>query len=206
MSDIDPEKLVVGDKSGIDLAESRPSLKALLAEQEQRLADMPDDCDPADRARLRLDIAETQLGLQEKNAAWTLAREVFDDFLEASAWQDAIEACDVMFQCEQKESLAALGNGIWLAVTSRARVQAASFSCRPSCISAISSRRRARSTGSQSSGSPASRCSCSASRALRDGRDSARSMPLLSPATSFSGSMSLMWRIPRWPRSLHGKG
>jgi len=26
MSDIDPEKLVVGDKSGIDLAESRPSL------------------------------------------------------------------------------------------------------------------------------------------------------------------------------------
>lgn len=117
MSDIDPEKLVIGDKSGIDLAESRPSLKALLAEQEQRLAGLPEDCDPVERARLRLDIAETQLGLQEKDAAWAIAREVFDVFRDASAWQDAIEACDVLFQCEQKESLAALGNGIWLAVT-----------------------------------------------------------------------------------------
>ena len=70
-----------------------------------------------ERARLRLDIAETQLGLQEKDAGWAIAREVFDVFVAASAWQDAIEACDVMFQCEQKESLAALGNGIWLAVT-----------------------------------------------------------------------------------------
>lgn len=117
MSDIDPEKLVAGDKSGIDLSESRPSLKALLADQEQRLADLAADCDPLVRGRALLNIAETRLGLQEKAESWTIAREVFDVFVALEAWQDAIEACDVMFQCEQKESLAALGNGIWLAVT-----------------------------------------------------------------------------------------
>ena len=117
MSDIDPEKLVAGDKSGIDLSESRPSLKALLADQEQRLADLAADCDPLVRGRALLNIAETRLGLQEKAESWTIAREVFDVFVSLEAWQDAIEACDVMFQCEQKESLAALGNGIWLAVT-----------------------------------------------------------------------------------------
>ena len=117
MNDIDPEKLVAGDKSGIDLSESRPSLKALLADQEQKLAALPADGDPVERARLLLDIAETRLGLQEKSESWTIAREVFDVFLAAESWQDAIEACDVMFQCEQDDSLVALGNGIWLAVT-----------------------------------------------------------------------------------------
>jgi hypothetical protein len=117
MKDIDPDKLVAGDKSGIDLSESRPSLKALLVEQEQRLADLPDDCDPVARGRVRLDIAETRLGLQEKTESWVIARDIFDVFIDAGAWQDAIEACDVMFQCEQNESLAALGNGIWLAIT-----------------------------------------------------------------------------------------
>jgi len=117
MSDIDPEKLVAGDKSGIDLSESRPSLKALLKEQEQRLEQLPDDVDPVEHGRLLLDIAETRLGLQEKEQSWTIAREIFDVFVEAGAWQDAIEACDVMFQCDQPGSLAALGNGIWLAVT-----------------------------------------------------------------------------------------
>ena len=32
-----PEQMVIGDKSGIDLSESRPSLQALLKEQEDRL-------------------------------------------------------------------------------------------------------------------------------------------------------------------------
>jgi hypothetical protein len=117
MRDIDPDKLVAGDKSGIDLSESRPSLKALLKEQEQQLADLPADCNPVERGRARLDIAETRLGLQEHQESWAIAREVFDVFVDAESWQDAIEACDVMFQCDQAESLAALGNGIWLAIT-----------------------------------------------------------------------------------------
>ena len=117
MKDISPEQMVVGDKSGIDLSESRPSLQALLNEHEAHLQTLPDDCPPVDRARVQLDIAETLLALLRKEEAWSVGREIFDVFIEQAAWQDAIETCDVLFQCEQAESLAALGNGVWLAVT-----------------------------------------------------------------------------------------
>jgi len=112
-----PEQMVVGDKSGIDLSESRPSLQALLKEHEAHLQALPYDCSTVDRARLQLDIAETLLALLRKEEAWSVGREIFDVFIEQAAWQDAIETCDVLFQCEQAESLAALGNGVWLAVT-----------------------------------------------------------------------------------------
>ena len=115
--DISPEKLVAGDKSGIDLSESRPSLEALLKEHEQHLAALPAGASPVDRARVQLDIAETLLALQRREESWKLAREAFDTFAAAGTWQDAIEACDILFQCEQDESLAALGNGVWLSIT-----------------------------------------------------------------------------------------
>jgi hypothetical protein len=117
MKDISPEQMVVGDKSGIDLSESRPSLQALLKEHQQHLEALPADCPPVERARVQLDIAETLLALLRKQEAWDIARETFDLCVAEAAWQDAIEACDVLFQCEQPESLAALGNGVWLAIT-----------------------------------------------------------------------------------------
>lgn len=117
MKDVDPEQLVAGDKSGIDLSESRPSLKARLMEQQQHLAGLPADTSPLDRARLELDIAETLLGLQQKKESWEMARPAFDVFTGEEAWADAVAACDVLFQCEQDESLAALGNGVWLSIT-----------------------------------------------------------------------------------------
>ncbi len=117
MNDISPEQMVVGDKSGIDLSESRPSLQAHLQEYEAQLQALPADCPPVERARAQLDIAETLLGLAKKKAAWNAGREIFDVFIEEQAWQDAIETCDVLFQSEQPESLAALGNGVWLAIT-----------------------------------------------------------------------------------------
>ena len=117
MKEISPEQMVVGDKSGIDLSESRPSLQALLKEHQQHLEALPADCPPVDRGRVQLDIAETLLALLQKQEAWNIAREAFDVFIAEAAWQDAIEACDVLFQCEQPESLAALGNGVWLAIT-----------------------------------------------------------------------------------------
>jgi hypothetical protein len=117
MKDTSPEQMVLGDKSGIDLAESRPSLQALLREHEQHLRALPADSTPVNRARVQLDIAETLLGLQRQKESWTAARETFDAFAAAASWEDAIEACDVLFQCDQAESLAALGNGVWLSIT-----------------------------------------------------------------------------------------
>jgi len=117
MKDSSPENMVIGDKSGIDLSDSRPSLKAQLRVQQQQLAALPAEGDPLVRARLQLEIAETLLGLQQHRESWEQARGAFDVFAAAEAWQEAIETCDVLFRCDQPESLAALGNGVWLSIT-----------------------------------------------------------------------------------------
>lgn len=72
---------------------------------------------PLERARMQLDVAETLVALERKAEAWTLAREAFASALRHDAWKDAVEACDVLYQCEQEESIAALGMGVWLSVS-----------------------------------------------------------------------------------------
>ncbi|MFA6015624.1 MAG: hypothetical protein WC742_11220 [Gallionellaceae bacterium] len=72
---------------------------------------------PLVRARLQLDVAEILVALERKPEAWTLAREAFNTALQQDAWKDAVETCDVLYQCEQKDSIAALGMGVWLAVS-----------------------------------------------------------------------------------------
>lgn len=75
------------------------------------------DAGPLARARLQLDIAELLVALERKADAWTLAREAFAVALAHDAWKDAVEACDVLFQCGQADSTAALGMGVWLSVS-----------------------------------------------------------------------------------------
>ena len=91
-------------------------LKKQLVEKLQALND-PTEASPLARARMQLDAAELLVALERKQEAWTLAREAFDSALKHDAWKDAVEACDVLFQCEQKDSVAALGMGVWLAVS-----------------------------------------------------------------------------------------
>lgn len=72
---------------------------------------------PLARARMQLDIAEILVALERKPEAWTLAREAFNVALVSDSWSDAVEACNVLYQCEQADSIAALGMGVWLAVS-----------------------------------------------------------------------------------------
>ena len=69
------------------------------------------------RARLQMDIAEILNALSRKKEAWDIAREAFGISMQQESWQDAVEACDVLFQAGQADSMAALGMGIWLAIT-----------------------------------------------------------------------------------------
>ncbi len=69
------------------------------------------------RARMQLDIAEVLNNLERKPEAWDFAREAFEVALKNDAWQDAVEACNVLYQTEQDDSIAALGMGVWLAVS-----------------------------------------------------------------------------------------
>ncbi|SDX68018.1 hypothetical protein SAMN05421644_10960 [Allochromatium warmingii] len=68
-------------------------------------------------ADLRLQVARTLVGLERGAEAWPLARTAFDHFIEWDQFESAADACDVLFQAEQPGSVAALGQGIWLAVT-----------------------------------------------------------------------------------------
>jgi hypothetical protein len=72
---------------------------------------------PKEVADLRLQIARTLVSLERGDEAWGPARESLDVFIAEQDWESAADACDVLFQCGQPESLCALGQGIWLAVT-----------------------------------------------------------------------------------------
>jgi hypothetical protein len=91
------------------------ALKRELAELLQKLAALPDAGLP--RARLQLDIAERLNALERGKEAWDIAREGFVTAMRSESWQDAVEACDVLFQAQQADSMAALGMGIWLSIT-----------------------------------------------------------------------------------------
>jgi len=72
---------------------------------------------PVDRARLQLDVAEALVGMGRADESWEKARTALDTFVELECWQEAVEACDVLYQSAQPASLVALGHGVWLSVT-----------------------------------------------------------------------------------------
>ena len=73
--------------------------------------------DTLEQARLQLDIAEILVLLERPAPAWTLARTAFHIALKNESWQDAVEACNVLYQTGQTGAMLALGMGVWLAVT-----------------------------------------------------------------------------------------
>lgn len=120
-SDIDVEMFGnVGNMAGISAEtanEERAELTRQLEYNRVRLRELPDDAAPLERARLKLDVAESLVVLSRGEEAWGLARDAFNTAMEAESWQDAVEACNVLYQTEQPASIPALGMGIWLAVT-----------------------------------------------------------------------------------------
>jgi hypothetical protein len=94
---------------------SRGALEGQLVALEERLRELPPG-DPRRDATL-LERARTLLRLDRGEDAWTPARQAFDGFLARRDWEGAVEACEAMFLTEQPESLAALGQGVWIAVT-----------------------------------------------------------------------------------------
>jgi len=111
------EQGVSVDAPAIGMVGDQEELKTELKERKKRLINLGSAADPVERGRALLDVAESHLGLTEHEQAWRLAKEAFDLFLRAESWQDAVEACDVLYQAQQPASIAALAHGVWLAVT-----------------------------------------------------------------------------------------
>jgi len=100
-----------------DPAASAEYIQEYLQKKEQELKALPEDAADLDRARINLDIAEAKVGVARGDEAWDLGRAAFDTFIENECWQEAVEACDVLYQSSQPASMTALGQGVWLAVT-----------------------------------------------------------------------------------------
>lgn len=108
---------------GVDAAETRAAIEQQLAEYQAHLAAMPADAPVVERARVVLDMGEALLGLERKAEAWQAARPLVEPLVAADAWQEAVEACDILYQAEQEDSILALGHGVWLSVTYPVKAQ-----------------------------------------------------------------------------------
>lgn len=103
--------------TSITMLDNGQSAQQFLEQKQTELKQLDQSREPLQWARTRLDIGDALLALEQKPESWQAARESFDIFLVQEAWQEAVEACNVMYQTEQAASLSALGQGIWLAVT-----------------------------------------------------------------------------------------
>ena len=102
----------------INLAAEQAALESHLEALRERLDDLTrTKANAADLADARLQMARALVGLERGAEAWPLGREVLDVFIAHEDFESAADACDVLFQADQPQSLAALGQGIWLAVT-----------------------------------------------------------------------------------------
>jgi hypothetical protein len=112
---LDPS--IVGAEDAEDKIAANELLERKLAVIDKQLEQLPANTAPDKRAELLLDYADTCLELQKNFTAWQMAYQAFQLFIPLENWEGAVQACHLLFKTEQPESLAALGNGVWLAVT-----------------------------------------------------------------------------------------
>ena len=103
--------------SSEDARESTGMLKRLVGTLRDELSRLSPGAEPLRRADLLLQLGRAQVRLEEGREAWSAAREAFDLYLAEQAWEGAAQCCDILFLADQPQSLPALGQGIWLAVT-----------------------------------------------------------------------------------------
>jgi len=103
--------------SSEDARESTGMLERLVADLRGQLAKLSPNAETLRRADLLLQLGRALVRLEKRNDAWAAAREAFDHYLAERAWEGAAQASDILFLSDQPQSLAALGQGIWLAVT-----------------------------------------------------------------------------------------
>ena len=100
-----------------DAKESTARLEHLAADLRGELEALSPGAAPLRRADLLLQLGRALVRLENQPEAWAAAREAFDLYCAEQAWEGAAQCCDVLFLADQPQSLAALGQGIWLAVT-----------------------------------------------------------------------------------------
>ncbi|QEP42010.1 hypothetical protein D5085_01965 [Ectothiorhodospiraceae bacterium BW-2] len=109
--------VVAGEaESSEDTVRSSELLEAKLASLAQALSQLNSTTDAA-YCKNRMEAGYVLLDLERKAEAWQLAHEVLPVAISSESWLHAVEACDIIYQAEQNDSVVAIGHGIWLGVT-----------------------------------------------------------------------------------------
>ena len=103
--------------SAEDAKEATGQLERLVARVREELAALSPQAASLRRADLLLQLGRALVRLERGAEAWEAAREAFDIYLAERGWEGAAQCCDILFLAGEPQSLAALGQGIWLAVT-----------------------------------------------------------------------------------------
>jgi len=111
------DELLADMDSGEDTRESEILLENHVEDLHQKLIELPAGADPQDRAAIQLELGRTLVRLNRMQDAWDAGKEAFETYIQREAWEGAIQALEVMFLSDQPDSLPALGQAIWLAVT-----------------------------------------------------------------------------------------
>jgi hypothetical protein len=97
--------------------EERAWLENQLIKFQQQLRNLPPQASNVERAKLELEMAEVFIGLSKLDDAWQGARPLLELFIAEAEFEFAVRTCRVLYQADHEESIAALGQGCWLAVT-----------------------------------------------------------------------------------------
>ena len=88
-----------------------------LVELRGQLEQLPESASALQHAALKLEIGRALQILERGDEAWPIAHTALGILLAEQQWEAAADACNVLYQSDQADSLIALGHGIWLGVT-----------------------------------------------------------------------------------------
>lgn len=117
MKYLESEAFIGDNECAEDAIKSSKLLEIRLDEKRDELAALSADVPVDRRLELTLESGYILLDLDRRAEAWALARPVLDEALDKALWLRAVEACDILYQAEQADSIKALAHGIWLGVT-----------------------------------------------------------------------------------------
>lgn len=103
--------------SGQDLGDARAYFDRQLALQRKKLVSLSDRDDPLLRTEIELEIARAQLGLQHSADAWQTAFKLLPLFIEQQQFEQAVETAELLYLCDQPQSIKALAHACWLAIS-----------------------------------------------------------------------------------------
>lgn len=114
----DPTKQTLPDVvSSLQSADERAWFENELIKYRQQLRDLPQGASNLGRAQIELKIAQVLIGLNQLEEAWQSARPLVELFLAEQIFESVVRTYKVLYQADQEHSIAALGQGCWLAVT-----------------------------------------------------------------------------------------